>query len=173
MSYGPHLYSTLYVGQPLNLPPLTAQAAFDTLHETCAVDTAADRWIFETAVGELRLQGAGVTDGPGAMWVLRRAPGQLHRRGGLSRLAIELELTPWSKCRCEIGIRHCGRVAPMTEGPRQRRYVALAADIAEGLAIRLETLVDSWTSEQLIAPTTAGRMTSFATGSRPDPSRDE
>jgi hypothetical protein len=49
----------------------------------------------------------------------------------------------------------------------------LAAEIAEGLAIRLETLVDSWISEQLIAPTTAGRMTAFSTGSRPDPSRDE
>jgi hypothetical protein len=170
MSYGPHLYSTLYVGQPLNLPPLTAQAAFDTLHESSAVATAADRWIFETDAGELRLQGSGITDNPGAMWALRRAPGHLHRRGALSRRAIELELTPWSTRRCEIGIRHCGCLAPMTEGRRQRRYVALAAEIAEGLALRLEGLVDSWISEQLIAPTTAGRVTTFATGSRPDPS---
>jgi hypothetical protein len=171
MSYGPHLYSTLYVGQPLNLPPLTAQAAFDTLHQTSAVDTAADRWIFETAAGELRLQGADVTDSPGAMWALRRAPGCLHRRGRLNRLAIELELTPWSKRRCEIGIRHCGWLAPMTEGRRQRRYVALAAEVAESLALKLEALVDSWISAQLIAPTTAGRMTTFATGSRPDSPR--
>jgi hypothetical protein len=59
----------------------------------------------------------------------------------------------------------------MTEGWRQRRYVVLAAEVAEGLALRLETLVDSSISEQLIAPTIAGRMTTFATGSRPDPNR--
>jgi hypothetical protein len=168
MSYGPNLYSTLYVSQPLNLPPRTAQAAFDTLHETSAADTASDRWIFGTDSGELRLQGTGVTDSPGAMWALRRAPGHLHRQGGLTRLAIELELTPWSKRRCEIGIRHCGRLAPITESRRQRRYVVLAAEVAEGLALRLETLVESWISEQLIALSRAGRMTTFATGSRRD-----
>jgi hypothetical protein len=55
----------------------------------------------------------------------------------------------------------------MTEGRRQRRYLVLAAEIAEGLALRLEALVDSWISEQLIVPTAGGRIRTFATGWRP------
>jgi hypothetical protein len=164
MTFEPYFCSTLYVSQPLNLPPLTAQAAFDTLREASAVHNTLDRWIFETDSGELRLVG-GVADSSWGMWALRRAPGHLHQRGRLGRLAIELELTPWSGRRCEIGIRPCGRLAPTTEGWRQRRYLALAAEIAENLAHGLEAQVDNWISEQLVARTSPGRMTTFATGS--------
>jgi hypothetical protein len=167
MTFVPYFHSTLYVSQPLNLPPLTAQAAFDTLHQASSIGRNLDRWIFETASGELRLDG-NVAGTSRTMWALRRAPGHLHRRGGPGRLAIELELTAWSRRRCEVGIRPCGCLAPTTEGWRQRRYLKLAAEIAESLARRLEARVDNWISEQLVAPTTPGLMTNMVTGYRMD-----
>jgi len=60
-------------------------------------------------------------------------------------MPVEVELTQWSRRRCEIRIRACGRLAPINDGGwRQRRYVALAVEAAEELALRLEALVDEW-----------------------------
>jgi hypothetical protein len=57
MNVVPYFHSTLYVSQPLNLPPLTAQATFDTLHQASSTGRTRDRWIFETDSAELRFVG--------------------------------------------------------------------------------------------------------------------
>ena len=151
-AHSPNLVSTLYVNRPLNLPPLTAQAAFDTLRETCALSSTPDRWVIETAGTELRLMARGVMNRRGT-WPLRQAPGLLRRRGRLRSMSIEVELTRWSKHRCEIGIRPCARMAPLSDGWRQQRYLALAVEAAEGLAVRIEAQVHNWMREQCFAPT--------------------
>jgi len=48
-------------------------------------------------------------------------------------------------------IRPCGRVAPINDGWRQRRYVALAVEAAEDLALRIGAVVDGWLFGQLVA----------------------
>jgi hypothetical protein len=68
-------------------------------------------------------------------------------------MAIEVELTRWSKHHCEIGVRPCARMAPMSDGWRRRRYLALAVDAAEELAVRLEAQVHDWMYKQWFAPT--------------------
>jgi hypothetical protein len=150
-AHGPNLVSTLYVNQPLNLPPLTAQAAFDAVREASGSSRCPDTWVIETSGSELRMVGTGAVDRPG-IWPLRQAPAQLRRRGGHGSMAIEVELTRWSKHRCEIGIRPCARMAPMSDS-RRRRYRALAVEAAEELAVRIEAHVHDWMYEQWFAPT--------------------
>jgi hypothetical protein len=151
-AHGPNPVSTLYVNQPLNLPSLTAQAAFDTVRQACALTGAPDRWVIETAGSELCMEGTGVVNRRG-IWALRQARGQLRRRGRLGSIAIDVGLTRWSKHRCEIGIRPCARMAPMIDGGRQRRYLALAVEAAEEVAVRLEAQVHDWMYKQWCAPT--------------------
>jgi hypothetical protein len=67
-------------------------------------------------------------------------------------MPVEVELTQWSKRRCEIGIRPNGRLAPVDDGWRQQRYLTLAVEAAEELALRLEAVVDGWLFGQLVAP---------------------
>jgi hypothetical protein len=76
-----------------------------------------------------------------ANWALRQTPGQLRPKSRPGSMAIEVELTRWSKHRCEIGVRPCARLAPMSDGWRQRRYLAMAVEAAEELAARLEAQV--------------------------------
>jgi hypothetical protein len=147
-----NLIATLYVNQPLNLPPLTAQAAFDAVRCGCALPRAPDTWVIETARGELQVVGTGLVIHQARLWALRRASGRLIPRGRLGAMAIEVEVTPWSQLRCEVGIRPGGWMAPATEGWRQRRYLALAIEAAEELALRLEAIVEDWMVEQLAGP---------------------
>jgi hypothetical protein len=149
--YGPIVVSTLYVNRPVHLPPLTAQAAFDTVRAACALPRAPDRWVLGTGSGELRAVGTGVLNHEVALGALRRVPGLLRRRAGPGSAAVEVELTAWSKGRCEIGLRPCGRLARTSDGWRQRRYLALALEAAEELVLRLEAVVDDWTLTQLVA----------------------
>jgi hypothetical protein len=118
---------TLYVAHPLDLPPLTAQAAFDSRREGGLT--------IQTSSAELRLEDTG-------------AAARLRRRGGLIRIEVEVEVIPWSDRRSEIGIRPRTRMIPMTWGWRQQRYLALAVEAAEGLARVLEVQVEDWLTEE-------------------------
>ena len=150
-AYGPNVVTTLYVNQPLNLPPLTAAAAFDAVREAFALPRAPDQWAIETASGQLRVLGTGVANRPG-LYLLRQVPGRLRRQAGPRSMPVEVELTQWSRRRCEIGIRPNGRLAPVDDGWRQQRYLTLAVEAAEELALRLEAVVDGWLFGQLVAP---------------------
>ena len=150
-AYGPGAVTTIYVNQPLNLPPLTAGAAFDAVREAFALPNDPDEWAIETASGQLCVVGTGIAN-PREVCLLRRAPGRLGRPAWPGSMPVEVELTQWSKRRCEIGIRPCGRLAPINDGRRQRRYVTLATEAAEELALRLEAVVDEWLLGQLVAP---------------------
>jgi hypothetical protein len=149
---GQNQITTLYVNQPVNLPPLTAQAAFDAVRGATASPETPNKSVIATGRGELHLVETGRVDHQGALWPLRRASGRLCPTGPLGSMRVEVEVTPWSKLRCEVGIRPCGRMAPLKEGWRQHRYFAAAIEAAEQLARRLEAVVEDWIVEQLVAP---------------------
>jgi hypothetical protein len=118
------------VALPLDLPPLTAQAAIDAQGHRLARKDSPATWAIETGSSELRLFGSGVVARHGPACALRRADAHLRRGRRRRLIAVELEMMPWSDRRCEIGIRPRGRKVPMTGGFAQRRYFALAVEAA-------------------------------------------
>jgi hypothetical protein len=148
----PRIIPTLCVGRPLELPPLTAQAAFDAQRHSPARQCGQTIWAIETGSSELRVFGSGVIARHGPACALRRARGQL--RGGRRRrpIPVEIEVMPWSDTRCEIAIRPRDRGVPMTDGSRQQRYFAVAVEAAEGLACALERHVEHEIVAQLREP---------------------
>lgn len=143
---------TLYVARPLDLPPLTAQAAFDAQGDRLPRKDSLAGWAIETESSELRIFGSGVVARHGPACALRRVDGQLHWGRKRRPIAIELEVVPWSDTRCQIGIRPRGRQVPMTDGLARRRYFALASNAAQGLACALESQVEEWMATQLRHP---------------------
>jgi hypothetical protein len=84
---------TYYVNRRLDLPPAVAQAALLAIE-------AHDRINGPHASSGLTFTGALLLrDG----WILATRPGRIH--SGPHRLTVELELTPWSSQRTELGIR--------------------------------------------------------------------
>jgi hypothetical protein len=147
----PGLLPTLYVARPLDLPPLTAQAAFDAQrHRLTRTDSLAT-WAIETDSSELRIFGSGVVARHGPACALRRADGHL-RRGRRRPIDVEVEVLPWSDTRCEIGIRPRGGKVLMTDGLVRRHYFALAVKTAQGLASALQFQVEDWMQTQLRRP---------------------
>jgi hypothetical protein len=149
-STGPGGFLTLYVNRRLRIPPLTAQAAFDAHLEGAPIRSSRSRCVADTASGELQIDRAFITNGSDPRFTLRQAPGHLVRGPGLARIAIEVEVTAWSDSCCEIGIRPRSRLIPLAEGRRQNRYLQFAAMAADELALRLETVVNTWLKTQFL-----------------------
>jgi hypothetical protein len=141
---------TLYVAQPLDLPLLTAVAAFDAHREAARLGGVGKTSVVETPATELFLFGTGAVERSGPSSALRRAPGRLRHRRRLVSVAIEVEVAPWSDTRSQIGIRPRGHAVPLTHGKRQRCYFAHAVAAAEGLAQALERRVEDWMVTQLL-----------------------
>ena len=127
------LSSTTYVSRVLPLPSGVARQVFDA----CRVDRQhrspdPDRWSVTTGATVLRVVGPGHVPAASGPWPVRSCPATLHlpRRGGTA--AVELELTPWSRQRTEVGLRLLGR-----RGPR-RGYLDAAGACVDALANELE-----------------------------------
>jgi len=90
-------YLTCYMSTTIDLPPHVAQAALAA--------TTTSPFSIPAGAGQLRLR-------PNLTlrhdWLLAVQPGVLVHK--LQRLAVELELTPWSSSRTEIGLRPVPRV---------------------------------------------------------------
>jgi hypothetical protein len=148
------IVSTLYVSQPVNLPPLTAQAAFDALWKTPGPPPA-NMPVVETASGCLRIRRSPAVSPPELEGPIRQLGAQLSSKRKLGRFAVAIELTPWSQHTCEIGLRPSGWRLPTGPGWRQRRYFSLAVDAAETMADHLESVVDGWIVGQMLGPSAA------------------
>jgi hypothetical protein len=108
---------TLYVSQLVDLPPLTAAAAFDAV--TCFPSAARDVYAIRSA----------------------------HTRLPIARhmsVAVEVDLVPWTRATCEVGVRPAGRSVPFGGGWRYRRYMAVAVPVVELLAADMVSVVDEW-----------------------------
>jgi hypothetical protein len=145
---------TLYVGRTLDLPPLTAQAAFDAHRQSLTCGSAQETWALETGSGELRIFGSGFTSRSGPACALRRADAQLRpgRRRWAFAIEVEVEIMPWSDDSSQIGIRPRDRRVPMADSVRRRRYLAIAVEAAAALACALEGQVEVWLLTQLPEP---------------------
>lgn len=150
--------STLYVSRALDLPPLTAQAALDAHREATTLEQRRGTWVLQTPSTVLRLVGTDVVGRCGRSGPLREARGRLRHKEGLVSIAVEVELTPWSDTRCEIGIRPEGRMIPLTDCYRLRRYVAMAVEAAEGLVSVLTDRVETWMIMELEDAPTMGAL---------------
>lgn len=150
----PDVIPTLYVARPLDLPPLTAQAAFDAQGHHLPPEDSLKTWAIETDSSELRIFGSGVVARYGPACALRRADGHLRRARKPRPIAVEVEVVPWSDSCCQIGIRPRGRNVSMTGGLARRHYFALAVEAAQGLACALESEVKDWMVAQLRHPGT-------------------
>lgn len=135
------IIQTLYVARRLDLPPLTAQAAFDAHRGANGGDAST---VIETPTTQLWLEGAGLVDRVCRCAPLRQVPGRLRRRAALVSVPVEVEVTPWSDMQCEVGMRPCRRTVPLADCRRQRRYLDLAVEAVEGLVQMLENRVDDW-----------------------------
>ena len=123
--------TTLYVSVPVDLPPLTAGAAFDAVSNPDA----------ESKCG-IRL------DPVAAMapdLTIRRASARLPVAGRVT-VGVEIELVMWSDDSCEIGLRPLGRVIPTGHGRRHDRYLDLARGVAARLADTMVEVADDWIS---------------------------
>src|SRR5205809_4915275 len=94
---------TLYVAHPLDLPLLTAAAAFDAHREAACLAGIGKTSMVETSGTELFLFGTGAVERTGPSSALRRASGRLRPRRRLVSVAIEVEVAPWSDTRSQIG----------------------------------------------------------------------
>ena|SRR5437660_6068537 len=144
--------STLYVSRPLDLPPMTAVAAFDAHRDALCIGETDERGAIETPGAKLRFTPSYAREQSWPDAALRRTSGRLHNIRMLVSFPVEVELSAWSATRCEIGIRPRGRTVPITDGWLQRRYIALAVDAAEGLADAIERQIDDWLRAQLRDP---------------------
>src|ERR1700751_1915678 len=91
----PDLTPTLYVARPLDLPPLTAQAAVDAQRHRLPRKDSLAAWAIETDSGELRIVGSGLVARHGPDCPLRRADAHLRSARKHRPMAIEVEVVPW------------------------------------------------------------------------------
>jgi hypothetical protein len=143
---------SLYVARRLDLPPLTALAAFNAHRDAACADESAKPYLVETPGAKLRFIGSCAPERSWPSAALRRALGRLHHGRTLVSFPVEIEVSRWSATRCEIGIRPRGRTVPMTDSWLQRRYIALSEDAAKGLARALESRVEDGIRAQLRDP---------------------
>jgi len=141
---------TIYVAEPLDLPPLTAGAAFDAFLQAALATGGAGEPLVRTPSAELHLDDTCPQEDD-IGWRLRRAYGRIRRPGAIrgAGTAVEIEVVAWSNVRCEVGVRPVGRANVTSDSPRRRRYLALALAAAAGLAHALEDHVEDSIRVQL------------------------
>jgi hypothetical protein len=144
--------STLYVARPLDLPPMTAVAAFDAHRDSASISETDKLCAGATPGAKLRFIASCGREQSWPYQALRCTSGRLHHRRTLVSFPVEVEVSPWSATRSEVGIRPRGRTVPVTDCWLQRRYIALAVGAAEELVHALERQVDDWLRAQLRDP---------------------
>jgi hypothetical protein len=138
--------TTLYVFRRVRMPAGAAAAAFD---ELVADATPQPRPQFVAPAAVLQVRPPHDVPCRGPADAVRAAEGRLSPRSGRLPLAVEVELVPWSRRETSIGIRPRGRMVPLADGRRQRRFVRLADAMALHLAWRLEDHAATWEREVL------------------------
>lgn len=142
--------TTLYVARPLELPPRAAETAFDAHRSAAPVDRAGRPCLVDTRTARLHVLESGLVPRHGAASALRRTRARLGSPGRLGNLTVDLEVSPWSDRRCEIGIRPLGRAVPLSDGHRTQRYFAIAVVAVEHLVQDIERRAEAEVSVSLL-----------------------
>jgi len=135
--------TTLYVYRRVRMPAVAAAAAFDDL--IAEATQPRGQFVAPTAVLKVRPPHDLPCHSPAD--ALRAAEGRLSPFSGRGSLPVEVDLAPWSARETSIGIRPRGRLVPLADGRRQRRFVRLADAMALHLAGRLEAYATTWERE--------------------------
>ncbi|MGH8983130.1 MAG: hypothetical protein ACRDY6_04565 [Acidimicrobiia bacterium] len=114
-------YPPTYLSRVIALPVAVAADALDRVRRAGALDptvrTDPGEWLSISApAGTLRLAREDAPDRPARILPIRRVPGRLRTRFPWPTVAVELELSPWSTGRTEVGLRY--ESAPRTRGLR-------------------------------------------------------
>jgi len=90
----------------VDLPPLTAQAAFDAVRSAHAGGPPSSRWSVAAGEGCLELVGAGEVPSPPkpCYWSYREVPGKIRSHRWHLAIPVRLLLLPWSATRCALGL---------------------------------------------------------------------
>ena len=134
--------TTLHLYRRVRIPPFAAAAAFDAFCRPATTPVPLCTLVAPSAV--LTLAATEDVTGDGPSFALRSAIGRLRPASGWDRFAVEVDVTPWSRAETMIGLRPRGRLAPVSDGRRQQRYLGLADAMTEHLAARIACTVASW-----------------------------
>jgi hypothetical protein len=147
--------TSLYVSAMVELPPLTASAAFDATRVAPFPNRdsgpGSGCWVVVASGGTLEVQAESQPPRTTRLCAYRRAFGRMTTAGGWWSVPIEVELSPWSSHRCSVGIRPSGPRPGMQPSRLQDRYFEAAVTTASELAGQLERHVARWIDRSLAA----------------------
>jgi hypothetical protein len=90
----------------VDLPPLTAQAAFDAVRPLHGTGPQSPRWSVAAGEGRLELVGSGSVPSPPrpCYWSYREVPGKIRSHRWHLAVPVRLLLLPWSATRTALAI---------------------------------------------------------------------
>ena len=95
-----------HLARIIDLPPLTAQAAFDAVRLARSGEPPARHWVVSTAESRLELSGPGHVHAPPrpCYWSLREVPGKLRSHRWHLAIPVRLLLLPWSATSTAVAV---------------------------------------------------------------------
>ena len=95
-----------HLARPVDLPPLTAQAAFDAVRNAHSEDSQSHRWTLPLRDGRLELSGPGYVPTPPrpCYWSFREVEGKIRSQRWHLAVPVRLLLLPWSGTRSAVAI---------------------------------------------------------------------
>jgi hypothetical protein len=95
-----------HLARLVDLPPLTAQAAFDAVRPARARGPQSRRWAVAAGEGRLELVGDGHVPSPPrpCYWSFREVPGKIRSQRWHLAIPVRLLLLPWSGTRSALAV---------------------------------------------------------------------
>lgn len=134
-----------HLARIIDLPPLTAQAAFDAVRLAHSGDPPSRHWAVSTTESRLELSGPGQVPSPPrpCYWPLREVPGKIRSHRWHLAIPVRLLLVPWSATRTAVAVElrpppwfHAGRQPWLYAA--ENFYVHAGHDALRALAAELE-----------------------------------
>ncbi len=126
-----------HLARLIDLPPLTAQAAFDGVRAAHSPSPGSPRWAVPAGEARLELLGAGSVPAPPrpCYWSYREVPGRIRSPRWHLSISVRLLLLPWSATRTALAIEL--RRHPRFFGA-ESLYLHAGHDALAGLAANIE-----------------------------------
>ena len=126
-----------HMARLIDLPPLTAQAAFDAVRAAHSPSLGSRRWAVAAGEARLELLGAGRVSAPprSCYWSYREVPGRIRSPRWHLTISVRLLLLPWSATRTALAIE-------LRRHPRfyaaEKLYLHAGHETLTGLAAEIE-----------------------------------